>query len=61
MVFHAGTKADGEKILTSGGRVLAVSAKADDLDTALARAYAAAKNIDFDGKHFRTDIGCHAR
>ena len=61
MVFHAGTKADGEKILTSGGRVLAVSAKADDLDSALARAYAAAKNIDFEGKHFRTDIGCHAR
>ena len=61
MVFHAGTKADGDKILTSGGRVLAVSAKADDLDSALAGAYAAAKNIEFEGKHFRTDIGCHAR
>ena len=61
MVFHAGTKADGEKILTSGGRVLAVSAKASDLDSALANAYAAAENIDFEGKHFRTDIGCHAR
>ena len=61
MVFHAGTKADGEKILTSGGRVLAVSAKADDLDSALASAYAAAGKIDFEGKHFRTDIGCHAR
>ena len=61
MVFHAGTKADGEKILTSGGRVLAVSAKASDLDSALANAYAAAKHIDFEGKHFRTDIGCHAR
>ena len=62
MVFHAGTKL-GEKgeILTSGGRVLAVSAKAEDLDEALAKAYAAAANIDFEGKHFRTDIGCHAR
>ncbi len=61
-VYHAGTKSgeDG-KILTSGGRVLAVTAKAEDLDSALARAYTAAAKIDFEGKHFRTDIGCHAR
>ena len=36
-------------------------AKADDLDTALKNAYPAAGCIDFEGKHFRTDIGCHAR
>ena len=62
LVFHAGTKSgENGAVLTSGGRVLAVSAKADDLDSALANAYAAAEKIDFEGKHFRTDIGCHAK
>ena len=56
-VFHAGTKRDGERVVTSGGRVLCVTATGDDLRAARARAYAAASNIHFDGEHHRTDIG----
>ncbi len=57
IVYHAGTKLDGDKMLTNGGRVLGVTAKADTLDEALDKAYAAVKKINFDGAHYRTDIG----
>jgi len=56
-VFHAGTKEEGGKILTNGGRVLGVCAMGSDLKAARARAYEAAGHIDFDGKYFRHDIG----
>jgi len=56
-VFHAGTKKDGRHIVTSGGRVLGVTAIADTLPGAIDRAYAAAKRITFEGAHMRTDIG----
>ncbi len=56
-VFHAGTKRVGERILTSGGRVLGVTASGQDLATALGRAYNTVHRIDFSGKYFRTDIG----
>jgi phosphoribosylamine--glycine ligase len=55
-VFHAGTKADGERVLTSGGRVLGVTALGTDLAAAKARAYEAVKLITFNGMQFRTDI-----
>jgi phosphoribosylamine--glycine ligase len=57
-VFHAGTKRsdDGEWI-TAGGRVLGVTAVADNLDSALDRAYSAVDDITWDGMHFRRDIG----
>lgn len=58
VVFHAGTARNEQgEIVTNGGRVLGVTAVADDLETAIAEAYAAAKCIHFDGMHFRTDIG----
>ncbi|MBE5959613.1 MAG: phosphoribosylamine--glycine ligase [Lachnospiraceae bacterium] len=56
-VFHAGTKFDGDKIVTNGGRVLGVTAKGSDLKTARANAYEATKLIDFENKYMRNDIG----
>jgi phosphoribosylamine---glycine ligase len=59
-VFHAGTtKRDGE-FYTSGGRVLGVSARAQDLDTTVSRAYEACAKIRFEGAHYRKDIAARA-
>ena len=55
-VFHAGTKRDGDKTVTAGGRVLGVTALAADLPTARAKAYAAVEEIAFEGRQFRRDI-----
>jgi len=61
-LFHAGTRQDGEgTCLTSGGRVLAVVAQADDFDTAFARAYAGLDQVHFEGITFRRDIGHQVR
>ena len=60
-VLHAGTKRVGEKIVTSGGRVLGVTATGDSLDAALEKAYVAAGKIRFEGMHYRKDIGRHGR
>ncbi len=57
MVFHSGTKAEGENIITSGGRVLAVSAWGDTMKEALAKCYENAAKISFDGMYYRRDIG----
>lgn len=57
IVYHAGTKLDGDKMLTNGGRVLGVTAKAATLDEALDKAYSAVKKISFENAHYRTDIG----
>ena len=59
-VYHAGDKLDGEKLVTSGGRVLGVTAAGDTLQAALRDAYAAAERIDFEGKYLRHDIGRRA-
>ena len=59
-VFHAGTKLDAHKLLTNGGRVLAVSAIADNLKAAIDKAYNAAAKIDFQGAYSRKDIGAKA-
>jgi phosphoribosylamine--glycine ligase len=56
-VFHAGTKRDGDSIVTSGGRVLGVTAMAGNLEQAICKAYAAVDKIHFEGAHYRTDIG----
>jgi phosphoribosylamine--glycine ligase len=55
-VFHAGTARRDGRVVTAGGRVLAVSAVGHDLAAARERAYEACALIDFDGKHHRTDI-----
>jgi phosphoribosylamine--glycine ligase len=59
-VFHAGTRLEGGRILTHGGRVLGVTALGDSLKTAARRAYEATGAIRFDGMQFRTDIGHRA-
>ena len=60
-VYHAGTRlADGDTYLTSGGRVLNVTALGPDFATARDRAYAAVALIDFEGSFHRTDIGAKA-
>jgi phosphoribosylamine--glycine ligase len=57
VVFHAGTKIHDGKVVTSGGRVLGVTAVGIDLKDALAKAYATATKINFAGKQLRSDIG----
>ena len=59
-VFHAGTALRGGRLTTAGGRVLGVTALGDDIPAAVARAYAAAADITFDGVHYRRDIGHRA-
>jgi phosphoribosylamine--glycine ligase len=62
-VLHAGTSLGSHpaaELVTSGGRVLAVTATADTLDDARARAYAGVARIDFAGAQFRTDIAALA-
>ena len=56
-VFHAGTKLEAGRLVTSGGRVLGVTSWAEELSTARDRAYAALGKIGFSGAHFRKDIG----
>lgn len=56
-VYHAGTKRDGDKLVTSGGRVLGVTALGDSLQDALAKSYTGVEKIKFDGAHYRKDIG----
>jgi phosphoribosylamine--glycine ligase len=56
-VFHAGTRREGDSLVTSGGRVLGVTAAADSLAAALGLAYRASEKIHFAGMHYRKDIG----
>ena len=55
--FHAGTKFDGDQLVTNGGRVLGVTAKGKDLKEARANAYAATEWVQFANKYMRHDIG----
>jgi phosphoribosylamine--glycine ligase len=59
-VFHAGTALKNGQVLTAGGRVLGVTAAADSLSEALARAYQAMAEIHFEGMYYRRDIGHRA-
>ncbi len=56
VIFHSGTRRDGDRMLTDGGRVLGVTARSDDLQTAVMAAYDAVNKIHFDGMHYRRDI-----
>ncbi|HHY75410.1 MAG TPA: phosphoribosylamine--glycine ligase [Firmicutes bacterium] len=57
IVFHAGTKIEGGTLVTSGGRVLSVTALAPSLDEALRLAYDKVSSIEFEGAFYRRDIG----
>jgi phosphoribosylamine---glycine ligase len=59
-IFHAGTSKRGGDFYTAGGRVLGVSARAADLETAVGRAYEACGRIRFDGAYYRKDIAGRA-
>jgi len=59
-IFHAGTSRHDGNFYTSGGRVLGVTARAGDLETAVERAYRACENIGFEGAHYRKDIAARA-
>jgi phosphoribosylamine--glycine ligase len=56
-MFHAGTKLDDNVLLTSGGRVLGVTASGATLDLAMSNTYEEVRKIHFDGMHYRKDIG----
>lgn len=56
-VFHAGTKLDGDKLVTAGGRVLGITAVGANLDAAIKRAYEGVDMVSFTDCHFRKDIG----
>jgi len=60
-VFHAGTAMKEGRLVTAGGRVLSVTALADDVPAARVRAYEAVQGIRFEGMHYRRDIGRRAR
>lgn len=57
LLFHAGTKQDGEKVVTNGGRVLAITSFGRNMESALAKSFANAEKINFDKKYYRKDIG----
>ncbi|MBF2004921.1 MAG: phosphoribosylamine--glycine ligase [Chlorogloeopsis fritschii C42_A2020_084] len=57
IVFHAGTKLEGQQLLTNGGRVLNVTGTGENFEQALVQAYAGIERIHFEGIYYRTDIG----
>lgn len=57
LVFHGGTIADGPSVLTSGGRVLAVTSYGKNIEVAIEKAYEAVSKISFEGAYYRKDIG----
>lgn len=57
MAFHAGTKLQDGKVITNGGRVIAMSAIGKDMKEALAKSYKNAELVQFENKYFRKDIG----
>jgi phosphoribosylamine--glycine ligase len=59
-VFHAGTRQEGDKIVTAGGRVVSVTGLGETAEVARAKAYEAAAKVQFDGKQMRRDIALRA-
>jgi phosphoribosylamine--glycine ligase len=56
-VFHAGTKLENNKVVTSGGRVLGVTGRGSTIKEAIDKSYQAVGKINFEGMHYRRDIG----
>ncbi len=59
-IFHSATRFSDHRLLTTGGRVMGVTAIAEDLPSAIQRAYAGVNKLQFEGMHYRTDIGAKA-
>ena len=57
IIFHAGTKLSGTKVVTNGGRVLAVSSTGKDFKDALEKSYRSAAKVKFDKMYYRRDLG----
>ncbi|MFH6603052.1 phosphoribosylamine--glycine ligase [Maribacter algicola] len=57
LVFHAGTRIDGEKVVTDGGRVMAITSFGNDFKNALSKSYQNIEKVSFDGMNYRSDIG----
>jgi phosphoribosylamine--glycine ligase len=57
IIFHAGTKADGNELLTNGGRVMALTSLAPTLKDALIQSLQIAEKVSYEGKYYRKDIG----
>ncbi|MBT6699566.1 MAG: phosphoribosylamine--glycine ligase [Flavobacteriales bacterium] len=57
VIFHAGTKNSNDRILTNGGRVLAITSFGNNIDEALNKSFTNAEKINFEGKYYRKDIG----
>lgn len=57
LAFHAGTRRQGNEVLTNGGRVLALTSLGKDLKAAIRKSRRNAKVVQFEGKYYRRDIG----
>ena len=57
LLFHAGTREDGDSVVTHGGRVLGCVGLDAELENAVKKAYALADKVEYEGKTLRTDIG----
>jgi phosphoribosylamine--glycine ligase len=57
LLFHAGTKMQGDEVVTNGGRVLAITSFGRDMEDAVAKSFSNAEKINYDGKYYRKDIG----
>ena len=57
LLFHSGTKNDGDRIVTNGGRVLAITSFGKDVNEAVNKSFINAEKINFKGKYYRKDIG----
>ena len=57
IAFHAGTKQEGDKVVTNGGRVIAITSFGETMKEALQKSFANAEQIKYEGKYYRSDIG----
>jgi len=57
IAFHAGTKLENNKVVTNGGRVIAITSYGNTMEEALQKSFANAERITYEGKYYRRDIG----
>ena len=61
IVFHAGTRKEEDKVLTNGGRVMAITSIGRTIEDSLSKSYENVDKVKFDGKYYRKDIGFDLR